>query len=133
MQAQSTIKKLYFRDSSYIKKKDHKETMSEPEVVCRNKRCREIVRELKKSDVISVDAEGVNLGKEGPLTLLQIGTIDGHVYLFDVHINPDIFQRGKLIEILQSDKIVKVSNKTRSKLNTFNKVKTFVNTTFQVF
>jgi hypothetical protein len=38
--------------------------MSEPEVVCKNKRCQEIVRELKKSDVISVDAEGVNLGKE---------------------------------------------------------------------
>jgi ribonuclease D len=81
--------------------------MSEPEVVCKNKRCREIVRELKKSDVISVDAEGVNLGKEGPLTLLQIGTIDGQVYLFDVHMNPDIFRRGKLIEILQSQERLK--------------------------
>lgn len=87
--------------------------MSEPEVVCKNKRCREIVRELKKSDVISVDAEGVNLGKEGPLTLLQIGTIDGQVYLFDVHINPEIFRRGKLIEILQSDKIVKVMHSSK--------------------
>jgi exonuclease 3'-5' domain-containing protein 1 len=90
--------------------------MSEPEVVCKNKRCREIVRELKKSDVISVDAEGVNLGKEGPLTLLQIGTIDGQVYLFDVHMNPDIFRRGKLIEILQSDKILKVSLSNTMKL-----------------
>lgn len=110
--------------------------MSEPEVVCKNKRCREIVRELKKSDVISVDAEGVNLGKEGPLTLLQIGTIDGQVYLFDVHINSEIFRRGKLIEILQSDKIVKVSlSKTRKLVlsNTFNRAKTFVNTTFQAF
>lgn len=87
--------------------------MSEPEVVCKNKRCREIVRELKKSDVISVDAEGVNLGKEGPLTLLQIGTIDGQVYLFDVHVNPEIFRRGKLIEILQSDKIVKVMHSSK--------------------
>jgi hypothetical protein len=54
---------------------------------------------LRQLFVISVDAEGVNLGKEGPLTLLQIGTIDGQVYLFDVHMNPDIFRRGKLIEI----------------------------------
>ena len=90
--------------------------MSEPEVVCKNKRCREIVRELKKSDVISVDAEGVNLGKEGPLTLLQIGTIDGQVYLFDVHMNPDICRRGKLIEILQSDTILKVSLSNTMKL-----------------
>ena len=79
-----------------------------PEVVSTIKRCREIANKLRKCDVISVDAEGVNLGKDGPLTLLQIGTIDGDVYLFDVWTNQNLFNKGKLKTILQSNEIVKV-------------------------
>jgi hypothetical protein len=56
--------------------------MSEPEVVCKNKRCREIVRELKNSDVISVDAEGVNLGKEGPVFRLLTDFVCLYTYEF---------------------------------------------------
>ena len=72
------------------------------------RRCREVIEVLKTYEVISVDAEGVNLGKEGPLTLLQIGTPDEKVYLFDVLTNKRLFEDGNLKMILQSPQIVKV-------------------------
>ena len=42
------------------------------------------VEALSQESVLALDSEGVNLGKDGPLTLLQIGTLSGTVYLFDV-------------------------------------------------
>ncbi|XP_076111576.1 uncharacterized protein LOC143079833 [Mytilus galloprovincialis] len=84
------------------------------EVVTGIRRCREIVRQLEKyNTTISVDAEGINLGKDGPLTLLQIGTIDKHVFLFDVWTNKNLFQKGKLKDILESEKIIKVMHSCR--------------------
>ncbi|OWF49749.1 protein RRP6-like 1 [Mizuhopecten yessoensis] len=78
------------------------------EVITDVSRCRDVVRELEKCDVIAVDAEGVQLGKDGPLTLLQVGTLDHVVYLFDIHTNKDLFIQGKLQDILTSTKIKKV-------------------------
>lgn len=87
--------------------------MATAEIVKKVKRCREIVKDLKKLDIISVDAEGINLGKDGPLTLLQIGTTDGRVYLFDVLANKFLFDKGELKEVLQSDSVVKVMHSSR--------------------
>ncbi|OWF49751.1 uncharacterized protein LOC110451282 [Mizuhopecten yessoensis] len=78
------------------------------EVITDVSRCRDVVRELEKCDVIAVDAEGVQLGKDGPLTLLQVGTLDHAVYLFDIHTNKDLFIQGKLQDILTSTKTEKV-------------------------
>ncbi|XP_053384886.1 uncharacterized protein LOC123537646 [Mercenaria mercenaria] len=75
--------------------------------------CQAAVRKLSWEKVISLDAEGVQLGKHGPLTLLQIGTLDGSVYLFDVMINENkqdkkFFTETGLDTILTSTRIVKV-------------------------
>lgn len=76
-------------------------------------KCKSAVSRLLKEKVISLDAEGVQLGKDGPLTLLQIGTLDGDVYLFDVMINEKkqdkmFFKDTALDKILTSTSIVKV-------------------------
>lgn len=55
-----------------------------------------------------MDAEGVNLGKECPLTLLQIGTVDNKVYLFDIRLKPELFKKGHVEDLLQSGNTVKV-------------------------
>lgn len=78
------------------------------EVVTDVNRCRDIVKELEKSEVIAVDAEGVQLGKDGPLTLLQVGTVDHDVFLFDIHTNKALFTEGKLQDLLTSPRITKV-------------------------
>ncbi|VDI69768.1 exonuclease 3'-5' domain-containing protein 1 [Mytilus galloprovincialis] len=78
------------------------------EIITETDRCLRIVEHLSECDFIALDAEGINLGKEGPLTLLQIGTVDDNVYLFDIVTNKDLFRKGKLEDILQSDKPVKV-------------------------
>lgn len=85
--------------------------MSHPEVrvVERDSECRGIVLQLEKYDVISVDAEGVQLGKDGQMTLLQIGTLQNEVYVFDVKENRNLFDNGKLRNVLENDKIVKVT------------------------
>lgn len=84
--------------------------MSHPEVrvVERDSECRGIALQLEKCDVISVDAEGVQLGKDGQMTLLQIGTLQNEVYVFDVKENRNLFDNGKLRNVLENDKIVKV-------------------------
>ncbi|XP_052081834.1 uncharacterized protein LOC127719646 isoform X4 [Mytilus californianus] len=78
------------------------------EIITETDKCLPIVEHLAKCDFIALDAEGINLGKDGPLTLLQIGTMDDKVYLFDIETNTDLFRKGKLKDILQSDKPIKV-------------------------
>lgn len=78
------------------------------EIVTEADRCLRIVDQLSELDFIALDSEGINLGKEGPLTLLQIGTVDDKVYLFDIETNKGLFRKGKLKDLLQSEKPVKV-------------------------
>lgn len=78
------------------------------EIVTETERCSHIIDELSKYDFIAMDAEGVNLGKEGPLTLLQIVTVDNKVYLFDIRLKPELFKEGHVEDLLQSEKTVKV-------------------------
>lgn len=84
------------------------------EIIKETERCLRIVDQLSKFDFIAMDAEGINLGKEGPLTLLQIGTVIDKVYLFDIASNKDLFRNGKLKDILQSENLVKVKEHSKS-------------------
>ncbi|KAK3609998.1 hypothetical protein CHS0354_032343 [Potamilus streckersoni] len=75
--------------------------------------CKSVVRKLQQENVIAVDCEGVHLGTKGPLTLIQIGTINGDVYLFDVmkdekEQDKSFFKDTGLEKVLSSPKIVKV-------------------------
>lgn len=58
--------------------------------------------------VIGVDCEGINLGAKGKLTLLQISTVQGQVYLFDAFTSPDLIMRGGLKSLLESETVIKV-------------------------
>lgn len=82
---------------------------SKVKIVAETDECSHIVYHLLEIDCIAMDAEGVNLGKHGPLTLLQIGTIENKVYLFDIASNKDLFKEGRLGDLLQSEKTVKVN------------------------
>ena len=75
--------------------------------------CRHAVTALSREALIALDSEGVNLGKNGPLTLLQIGTLSGTVYLFDVMLNEkiqdkDFFKDTGLDKLLTSKETIKV-------------------------
>lgn len=78
------------------------------EIVDDHVRCRQVVHRLKKECIVSVAGEGIRMGAEGPLTLLQIGTFYGQVFIFDVLVNRDLFDKGGLRQFLESDYNVKV-------------------------
>uniref|UniRef100_K1RKW8 Exonuclease 3'-5' domain-containing protein 1 n=1 Tax=Magallana gigas TaxID=29159 RepID=K1RKW8_MAGGI len=78
------------------------------EIVVETSRCRQIVSILSSESVLAVDCEGIALGVEGPMTLLQICTYSGDVYLFDVQENRELFSEGHLKIVLESDEILKV-------------------------
>ncbi|XP_062571052.1 uncharacterized protein LOC134233073 [Saccostrea cucullata] len=79
-----------------------------PEVIEDISRCRQVVEMLSHEQVLAVDCEGIQLGVDGPLTLVQVGTYSGEVYLFDIHANRELLKKGRLGNIMESKGIVKV-------------------------
>ncbi|UYV84521.1 egl [Cordylochernes scorpioides] len=61
--------------------------------------------------VVALDGEGINLGPSGPLTLIQLATLDGQIFIFDLLACPQLINEGGLSELLQSEAILKVSFK----------------------
>ena len=80
-----------------------------PEVIDNVGRCRQVVDILSREMVLGVDCEGISLGVEGPLTLIQVGNCSGEVYLFDILKNKELLSKGKLGDLLESDNTVKVT------------------------
>lgn len=85
-------------------------------IIAKPKECATLVHNLlnKQYESVTVDAEGVNLGPKGPMTLLQVATPDRQVYLFDLLSNPALLQEGKLRELLESERLVKVMHDCRN-------------------
>ncbi|XP_061170205.1 uncharacterized protein LOC133179465 [Saccostrea echinata] len=79
-----------------------------PEVIEDICRCRQVVETLSLEQVLAIDCEGIQLGVDGPLTLVQVGTYSGEVYLFDIHANRELLKKGRLGYIMESKDIVKV-------------------------
>ena len=50
---------------------------------------------LSKKEPIAVDAEGINLGTKGQMTLFQISTMDKQSYIFDLLVDANIWIEGK--------------------------------------
>ena len=96
--------------------------MAGVEVIVSTDRCRQVVADLLRESVVAMDAEGVQLGKDGPMTLLQIGTMDGKVFLFDVQENRDIFTDGRLAEVLESSQVLKVKQRIEIQKETSTKM-----------
>jgi len=61
---------------------------------------------LQRETRLGVDCEGVNVGISGEVTLIQIVTSDGEIYLFDVQVCPEIAPILK--PILESSSVLKV-------------------------
>ncbi|KAL7286225.1 hypothetical protein TKK_0019499 [Trichogramma kaykai] len=74
---------------------------------------KQIVNEIMHSKkyngkiVISVAFEGVNVGPNGKITLLQIGSMTGQAYIFDLHSSPNLLQCG-LQYLLENENVLKV-------------------------
>lgn len=87
-----------------------KETKDEPnvEIVVETERCCKVVSILSRETVLAVDCLGVQLGSRGPLTLIQVGTYSGDVYLFDVLKNKKLINDGELGTLLESKDVKKV-------------------------
>lgn len=77
-------------------------------VVTDTVRCKEIASRLLDERVLAVDCQGVHLGANGTLTLLQIGTSNEEVYLFDVQHCDELLSVAELKRVLESGDIVKV-------------------------
>lgn len=98
--------------------RDHPQDMQEMlravRIITRTKDCEATVRRLLGLSAVALDAEGVNVGPKGPVTLLQLGTATGEVYIFDVQSTPQLINEGKLREVLESAAVVKVMHDCRN-------------------
>lgn len=70
--------------------------------------CKQVVAKLQREKIIAMATEGINLGKEGPLTLIQIGTCSGLVFVFDILLNRDLVEKGRLRCLLEDEHVTKV-------------------------
>lgn len=62
----------------------------EPTLVTSTEQCEKIASLLSQEKILAVDCQGVYRGSHLRLTLLQIGTPKGDVYLFDVQEHEDL-------------------------------------------
>ena len=86
-------------------------------VVLSNRECQTIMEEIKRrGEAIAVTCEGINLSSsnKGQVTLVQVGTMSGQAYLFDVSTDPKIWKEGQLKNVLQCNDIVKVFHDCRN-------------------
>lgn len=64
--------------------------------------------------IISFDCEGVNLGAKGQLTIIEIGTLRGEAFIFDLLVCPELVNDGGLRAILEDETIIKVIHDCRN-------------------
>lgn len=71
--------------------------------------------------IVSFDCEGVNLGLKGVLTLCQIATMNGEVYILDIMACPGMIVEGKIKELLESENVLKIIHDCRNdSVNLYN-------------
>lgn len=81
--------------------------------------------------VISVDCEGINLGLRGELTLVEIGTIRGEAFIFDVLQCPNIVTEGGLKALLENENVIKIIHDCRNdSVNLFVQFKVLLRNVF---
>lgn len=104
--------------SSHIGDAWRTKELQQTKIVVNPKECLQIVEDIINSTnsltengnvVVSFDCEGINLGPRGQLTLLQIGTMLGQIYVFDLFTSPNLMKAGGLGNLLESSKVIKVS------------------------
>lgn len=72
-------------------------------------------------NIVSFDSEGINLGIKGVLTLCQIATMNGEVYILDIMACPNMVIEGKIKDLLESENVVKIIHDCRNdSVNLYN-------------
>ncbi|CAK1541450.1 unnamed protein product [Leptosia nina] len=64
--------------------------------------------------IVSFDCEGINLGLKGILTLCQIATMNGEVYILDIMACPNMIIEGKIKDLLESENVTKIIHDCRN-------------------
>lgn len=64
--------------------------------------------------IVSFDCEGINLGLKGVLTLCQIATMNGEVFILDILAAPGMIIEGKIKELLESESVIKIIHDCRN-------------------
>ncbi|CAG0924315.1 unnamed protein product [Notodromas monacha] len=80
------------------------------------KECKALLEDLtsRPKRIYGVDSEGVNLGPNGPMTLLMISSMEGEVFAFDVMVCRDLVTEGGLQQFLEDESIIKVMHDCRN-------------------
>lgn len=79
--------------------------------------CEAILKSAPSPDepvVISFDCKGVNLGIKGQLTLIEIGTVRGEAFIFDLQQCPQMVIDGGLKTLLEDESIIKIIHDCRN-------------------
>lgn len=63
--------------------------------------------------VVGFDCEGINLGVKGQLTLMQVATMTGYSYIFDLISCPPMIDNG-LRQLLESPQVIKIIHDCRN-------------------
>ncbi|XP_076621293.1 egl_like_exo domain-containing protein [Colletes latitarsis] len=80
---------------------------------------------------VSFDCEGINLGVKGQLTLIQIGTMFGQAYVFDLFTCPNLVQAGGLQKLIEHKNVIKVIHDCRNdSVNLYRQFKITLNNVF---
>ncbi|XP_022326783.2 uncharacterized protein LOC111126430 isoform X1 [Crassostrea virginica] len=84
------------------------------EVITETERCREVVSILSRENVLALACQIIEQGFHDRLSLLQLGTLGGDVYLFDIQENMDLIAKGGLCSLLDSCEIEKVTKRCKN-------------------
>lgn len=72
------------------------------------KTCQDVVAKLLSEREVALDIEGVNLGREGTISVIQICGEQSPVYIFDIHKATNLFTDGGLQKLLETTRTQKV-------------------------
>lgn len=91
--------------------------LSRTTIVSNQRKAAQIIDEiLTVGEPVSLDFEGINLGNDGQITLVQVGTGRGSVFIFDVLTQPGLIDGGErsLLGRLLCGGVVKVMHDCRN-------------------
>ncbi|CAG5075580.1 Similar to egal-1: Egalitarian protein homolog (Caenorhabditis elegans) [Cotesia congregata] len=101
--------------------------LQKTKIIVNVRECVRIVDEILNSPrlspdekiAVSLDCEGINVGSKGQLTLIQIGTMEGNVFIFDLFTSPNLI--GALRKLLEDPSVIKVIHDCRNdSVNLYN-------------
>ncbi|XP_056636056.1 uncharacterized protein LOC130444815 isoform X1 [Diorhabda sublineata] len=105
-------------------------------VICTTRECQLVINDIMNKEennkfdetwpftadrkVVAFDCEGINLGVKGQLTLMQVATMTGFAYVFDLISCPEMIEHG-LRRLLESNEVIKVVHDCRNdSVNLYN-------------